>query len=205
MTEYFDYALAATGRAPNVEHLDLQRTGMPLKEDGVPVFDRRSMQCGEMPIFLAGDVDGDVPFLHEASDEGRIAGGNAARFLDVRSFRRRAPLAVVFSDPQIAVCGARYAQLKDQAIAIGSASFANQGRARVMRQNHGLVRVYAQRGTGQLLGAEMVAPAGEHLGHLLSWAIQQGLTVTEVLDMPFYHPVVEEGLRSALRDAAKQF
>jgi dihydrolipoamide dehydrogenase len=38
----------------------------------------------------------------------------------------------------------------------------------------------------------------EHLAHLLTWAIQQSLTVTELLAMPFYHPVLEEGLRTAL-------
>ncbi len=55
-----------------------------------------------------------------------------------------------------------------------------------------------------LLGAEMCAPEGEHLAHLLSLAIQQKLTVRELLGMPFYHPVIEEGLRTALRDLARQ-
>ena len=41
----------------------------------------------------------------------------------------------------------------------------------------------------------------EHLGHLLAWARQLDLTVAEMLKLPFYHPVVEEGLRTALRDA----
>jgi len=87
---------------------------------------------------------------------------------------------------------------------IGEVSFEDQGRARVMLQNQGLLRVYAQCGDGLLLGAEMAAPAAEHLGHLLAWAIQQKMTVPQVLDMPFYHPVLEEGLRTALRDAVKK-
>jgi dihydrolipoamide dehydrogenase len=48
----------------------------------------------------------------------------------------------------------------------------------------------------------MVGPDAEHLGHLLAWALQGGMTVADMLDMPFYHPVVEEGLRTALRDLA---
>ncbi len=55
--------------------------------------------------------------------------------------------------------------------------------------------------TVYLLGAQMIAPRAEHLGHLLAWAHPSGLTVGQMLDMPFYHPVVEEGLRSALRGA----
>ena len=45
----------------------------------------------------------------------------------------------------------------------------------------------------------MIAPGAEHLAHLLAWSIQSRLSVAEVLERPFYHPVVEEGLRTALR------
>jgi dihydrolipoamide dehydrogenase len=38
----------------------------------------------------------------------------------------------------------------------------------------------------------------------LAWSIQQRLTVQQMLAMPFYHPVIEEGLRTALRDAAAE-
>ena len=39
----------------------------------------------------------------------------------------------------------------------------------------------------------------EHLAHLLAWAIEQRMTVPQALAMPYYHPVVEEGLRTALQ------
>jgi dihydrolipoamide dehydrogenase len=71
----------------------------------------------------------------------------------------------------------------------------------VMLQNRGHLAVYAERATGRFLGAEMAGPRAEHIAHLLAWAHQQDLTVDRMLAMPFYHPVVEEGLRTALRDA----
>jgi dihydrolipoamide dehydrogenase len=71
-----------------------------------------------------------------------------------------------------------------------------------MLQNKGMLRVYGEYGTGRFLGAEMIAPRGEHIGHLLAWAVQSRLTVEQMLEMPFYHPVVEEGVRTALRDLA---
>ena len=52
----------------------------------------------------------------------------------------------------------------------------------------------------QLLGAELVGPRAEHLAHLLAWAVQSRMTVQDALSMPFYHPVLEEGVRTALRD-----
>jgi dihydrolipoamide dehydrogenase len=71
-----------------------------------------------------------------------------------------------------------------------------------MLQNRGMLRVYGEYGTGCFLGAEMVAPRGEHLAHLLAWACQARMTVAQMLEMPFYHPVVEEGVRTALRELA---
>ena len=114
---------------------------------------------------------------------------------------RRAPLAIVFSEPQIAIAGASHAELlaTGREFDIGRVSFADQGRSRVMLVNRGGLHVYAERGTGRLLGAEMIGPAAEHLGHLLAWSVQRGDTVRQMLDCPFYHPVVEEGLRTALR------
>jgi dihydrolipoamide dehydrogenase len=201
VTETVDYVIAATGRAPNVRGLGLEHTSLTLDARGVPDFDRRTMQCGNAPIFIAGDANHDLPLLHEAADEGRIAGENAARYPDVRLGLRRAPLAVVFSDPQLAVAGARYADLAPGHFVTGIASFENQGRSRMMLRNRGLLHVYADVATGRISGAEMIGPDAEHLGHLLAWAIQAEMTVARALEMPFYHPVVEEGLRTALRDA----
>lgn len=196
-----DYVIAATGRAPNVRNLGLEHTSVRLDARGVPVFDRNTLQCGDSQLFIAGDANNDLPLLHEAADEGRIAGGNAARYPDVRPASRRTPLSIVFSDPQLAVVGARYTELAPGSFVIGTVSFEDQGRSRVMLRNKGMLHVYADVSTGVLRGAEMIAPDAEHLAHLVAWAVQQELTVAEALEMPFYHPVVEEGLRTALRDA----
>ena len=200
-TATVDFVIAATGRTPNVRGLGLDRTTLALDPRGVPIYDRTTMQCGRHPIFIAGDASDDLPLLHEAADEGRIAGQNAARYPDVQPGARRAPLAIVFTDPQLAIAGARYADLAPGTFVTGSASFEDQGRSRVMLRNRGLLHVYADIATQKLVGSEMVGPDAEHLGHLLAWAIQAKLTVAETLAMPFYHPVVEEGLRTALRDA----
>jgi dihydrolipoamide dehydrogenase len=200
-TSRVDYVIAATGRTPNVRGLGLERTSVLLDPRGIPVFNRETMQCGDHPIFIAGDANDDLPLLHEAADEGRIAGENAARFPDVRAGLRRTALAVVFSDPQLAIVGTRHADLTPGSFVTGEVSFENQGRSRVMLRNKGLLHVYVNIANGWIVGAEMIGPDAEHLGHLLAWAIQSGMTVERALEMPFYHPVIEEGLRTALRDA----
>ncbi len=204
-TEQFEYVLAAIGRSPNVHGIGLETAQIELDRHGVPLYDKHTMQCGKSAIFIAGDASDELPLLPEAADQGRIAGENAARFPEVQPGLRRTPLGVAFTEPQIATVGATYQQLcitHAGRFAVGAVSFGNQGRSRVMLQNHGLLRVYAEFGSQRFLGAEMIAPRAEHLGHLLAWACQAQLTVHAMLDMPFYHPVVEEGVRTALRELA---
>ncbi|WP_020409240.1 dihydrolipoyl dehydrogenase [Hahella ganghwensis] len=212
ITETFDYVLAATGRRPNVDNIGIENAGIRLDERGVPVFDRYTLQTrsstedgNSVPghIFMAGDANNDLPLLHEAADEGRIAGANAGRFPDVRSGKRRTALGVVFSDPQIANIGLSILEVQERCrscYATGHVSFEDQGRSRVMGKNVGLLKVYGEQGTGLFLGAEMIGPGAEHIAHLLSWVAQRRLTVSEILELPFYHPVIEEGVRTALRD-----
>jgi len=192
--------LVAAGRRPWVEGLGLEHTGVTLDARGVPTFDPRTMQCGDAPIFIAGDASAYHPVLHEAADEGRIAGHNAAAYPDVRAQSRRTPLMIVFTDPNVAMVGKPFGSLDPYAIEVGCVSYEDQGRAVVMARNAGVVRIYARRDCGTLVGAEMCGPGVEHTAHLLAWAIQSHLTVEAALAMPFYHPVFEEGIRTALRD-----
>jgi len=203
--EHFSYLLSAIGRRPNVHQLGLEHTGLERDHHGIPLYDKVTMQCGTSAIFIAGDADNERPLLPEAADQGRIAGDNAARWPEVRPGLRRTPLTIAFTEPQIATAGASYAELcitHAGRFAVGKVSFENQGRSRVMLQNKGMLRVYAEFRSGRFLGAEMIGPRAENIGHLLAWAVQARLTVEAMLDMPFYHPVVEEGVRTALRDLA---
>ncbi len=193
----FDYLLVATGRPPRLKGLGLETTGLALDEHGSPTFARETMQCGDAPIFLAGDADHDRTVLHEASSEGTIAGRNAACFPDVTAAERMVPFAIMFTEPSVAVIGVIP---KDGAadIVVGTASYSDQGRAKVMACNAGMVRFYADAVDGTLTGATMAGPGVEHSAHLIAWAIQSGWTATQTLALPFYHPTFEEGLKPAL-------
>jgi dihydrolipoamide dehydrogenase len=200
----FERVLVAAGRRANVGDLGLAHSGLPLDARGLPTVDPQTAQCGDAAIFFAGDVSGHLALLHEASDEGRIAGANAMLWPAVERHERRTPLAVAFTDPQMAMVGLRHAELPEGRHAIGQVSFEKQGRARVMGRNRGLMRLYGELGSCRLLGAEMFGPGMEHMSHLLAWAVQQRLSVPALLRMPFYHPVLEEGLRTGLRDLGRK-
>lgn len=191
--------LVAIGRQPNFAGLDVSKAGIELNERGVPAYNPHTMQIGDLPVFVAGDVDADRPLLHEAADEGRIAGTNACLDTPV-AFRRKVPLFITFSSPNIVQVGKGFSQLNPDTTLVGSVEFGMLGRALIMGKNRGTLRMYADKSTGRLLGAQMAAPYGEHLGHLLAWSIEQELTIQRLVQMPFYHPVIEEILQSVLRD-----
>lgn len=195
--------LVAMGRRPNLESLDLPAAGITLDARGMPAFDAATQQIAGSRIFIAGDANGDRPLMHEAADEGAIAGYNAARAASTR-FARRVPLGIAFTAPDIVSVGARLDQLDPAQILIGKAEGAANGRSRILHGQHGVLQVYADADSGRLLGASLYAVGGEHLAHLLAWAIQRGETAHSLLQLPFYHPVVEELLQSALQSIASK-
>ncbi len=197
--ESVEYILAAAGRKPRVKDIDLEKTGLSLDNGGMPSYNQETGQCEDSHIFLAGDVTGEKQFLHEAFHEGEIAGDNAACFPEVRHFKRKTPLAISFTDPQIAIFGKTFKEFDNHGPAfIGAVDFTSQGRSLLMKADRGFGRLYADT-KGLLAGGEIVGPRAEHLGHLLAWSIQQGNKVEKILEMPFYHPVIEEGIQGALK------
>jgi len=191
--------LAAAGRSPNLDALDLAAAGLHRDENGVPDFDQRTLVCAGAPILIAGDADAWRPVLHEASRQGEIAGTNAAALAAGRPVKAVEPwtnLAMVFTHPQAAAIGAPYVAGSADRL-VGAMDFSDQGRARIEGHDRGGLRIWADR-EGRLLGGEMLGPAVEHLAHLLTYAVAAGLSAREAIERPIYHPTVEEALKTAL-------
>lgn len=188
--------LVAAGRKANIDNLGLENHSKSLGE-----YNYETTQLGNSNLFLAGDVNPDLALLHVAAKEGPIAAKNAIRFpnVEARAYTN-VPLSIIFSSPQIMQVG-KTTKLPVDVIK-GQVSFDDQGRSRVMLKNKGMLNVYFDSASHKFIGAEMIGPDAEHIAHLLAWQIEQGATLEQLLEMPFYHPVVEEGVRTAFRDAA---
>ncbi len=199
----FDLAVVASGRKPNFGRLRLDRSGLDLDRQGSPEFDRETLRCRDRDVFLAGDCTGVRPFYHDAAEEGKLVGRNAAVLGNLAKLPKKVPLAITFTRPAVCSVGTRFADLPEGA-AVGEALFPDSPRGVADRIKDGIIRIYGDPKDGRILGSEMAAPAGEHLAHLLAALIQAGLTVREALDLPFYHPTYEETLQGALRDLSKK-
>lgn len=201
-----DYLLVATGRESLLKSLDLQNIDIQFDDLKALPIDHSTKQLGNYPIFVVGDAYTQTPIQHEAAHEARLAVQNCFNFPKIKPINTLTPLGIMFSSPEMAGVGQNYKQLREQKIDFitGFVSYEKQGRAIVLGKNKGAIEIYVHSKTRKLLGAEFFVESAEHLAHMMAWMIGQNLTVDEVLQQPFYHPTLEEGLRTALKDARRQ-
>lgn len=212
-----DAVFLSAGRKPALDGLGLRRLKVPMKDSGVPWYDPMTLQLPSLPIFMAGDVTDERAILHEAALEGKVAAynayhshqngngnGNSNGNGKHRRYSRYVPMNVIFTEPNIASVGASWHCLKGRNIIKVEASFENQGRAVMEQRNEGRIQLFLDADDTTLMGAELLAPEGEHIAHLLALAIQQHMTAKDMLKMPFYHPTFEEAVRTALKRGVQE-
>lgn len=197
--------LVATGRRNNIDQLGVENLGVELDDKNRPKnLKIDTGQIGDLDVYIVGDANAHIPLLHVASDEGYSAGSRVCEQDDEVYIRPPAtPFSIIFTSPQIINVGMSQQEIEDDPdleYVIGKVSFDNQGRSRIMGVNCGLLHIYACKKTDNILGASMVGPAAEYIGHILATAITNDISVKQLLDTPFYHPTILEGLRTALRD-----
>jgi dihydrolipoamide dehydrogenase len=204
LVKTYERVLLASGRASNLRSMNLEKSGLVLDERGLPEYDPQTMQCGDAPVFIAGDVTEDLPLWHEAYTEGRIAAASAISFPDRKKGKRTPGLGIYFTDPEMATVGATYSSLDTEQIVVGRARMARGPRHEIYHDKRGMIQVYVDKESGSLLGAEIFGRGAEHMAHVLVLAIEHKMTVAEILQMPIYHPSLEEVMKDALNHALFQ-
>ncbi|WP_445116633.1 dihydrolipoyl dehydrogenase [Acinetobacter sp. WZC-1] len=201
-----DYVLSAIGRSSNLSHLNLGNLDPQFSDSTRLPVDPQTKQLGDYPIFITGDAFTETPIQHEAAVESRLAVHNCLNYPKIQNIKTLIPLSIVFSSPEMARIGQNYANLSesDTDFVTGFVSYERQGRAILTGKNKGAAEVYVDKHTRKLLGAELFVEDAEHMAHLLSWIMGEALSIDEILKKPFFHPTLEEGLRTALKHARRQ-
>lgn len=156
-----DAILVATGRAPNVEDLDLAAAGIAIGPHGVAVDDR--LRTANRRVYAAGDCCSPLRYTHAADAMARIVLRNALFFGRARASRLVVPWAT-YTDPEVAGVGLTAADAESRGIAavVYDVAMAEVDRARTDGATDGLLRVVTRRGSDRILGATAVSPvAGE--------------------------------------------
>jgi len=184
------HVLAAAGRRPNLDRLDLDAAGIEHSPKGI-VVDRR-LRTSNRKIFAIGDVAGGLQFTHVAGYHAGIVIRNALFRLPTKTDDRAVPW-VTFTDPELAHVGLSEAAAQDRH---GDARvlrfpFAENDRARAERRTEGMIKAMTTK-RGKILGATIV---GLHAGELLlPWvlAINRGLPISAMATAIAPYPTLAE-------------
>ena len=192
--------VVATGRAPNVEGLELEQAGVSYDRHGISVD--RAMRTGAKGVWAIGDCNGLYQFVHMAEHEAGVCVKNIVRsrlvpFL-LERMHFRAVSWVTFTDPEVAHCGLTEAEAKDRGIRhrVLRYRFEHLDRAVIEDEPAGIAKVITDKG-GRLLGAHMV---GAHAGELLQelvLGVRLGLRVADISQTVHPYPAFVQMARRA--------
>ncbi len=190
--------LFALGRRPCTRGLELNRAGVEqTRTGGIKVTpDQRSTA---RHIFAAGDVCGPYEIVHIAIQQAELAARNAARLLgkldtSPEQIDYRLKLFVLFTDPQMAHVGLSETEAREAGRKFETATyaFADHGKAMVRGETDGLVKLMADRATGEILGASAVGPEAGEIIHEMVVAMHYRATAADLATIPHYHPTLSE-------------
>ncbi|WP_404422048.1 dihydrolipoyl dehydrogenase family protein [Nibricoccus sp. IMCC34717] len=189
----------ALGREPNVADLNLEAAGVKTNEAG-QITINAWQQTSRRHIYAAGDVCGPFEIVHLAVAQGELAARHAAGLRGLRKLAYDQVVTVAFTSPPVAHLGVRESDLPAERIVSASYPFNDHGKSILMNALDGFVKVWADRATGRLLGAEIVGPDAGELIHCLSGPLALGATAADLLKAQWYHPTLAEILTYPLED-----
>ncbi len=189
--------LNALGRSPAIAGLALDAAGIAI-ENGRPSM-RDTQQTSQPHIFAAGDIAGPYEIVHIAIQQGEIAARNAARVLadkgePLEETDYRLKLYAIFSDPEVAACGASEGDLRAKGIPFRVATypFNDHGKSITMGETDGFVKLIAAQEDGEILGGSVVGPHASELIHEIVVAMRFRSTAAQLASVPHYHPTLSE-------------
>lgn len=189
-----DRLLVATGRRANTASLGLQRAGVRTDPAGAIIVDDR-MRTSAENVYAAGDCTNSPEYVYVAAAGGtraaiNMTGGDARLDLSVLP-------AVVFTDPQIATVGLSEAQAQKRGIETDSRTLTldNVPRALANFDDRGFVKLVAEKRTGRLLGAQILAAGAGEVIQTAALAMRSGMTVADLGGQLFPYLTMVEGIK----------
>ncbi|QPJ63254.1 MAG: dihydrolipoyl dehydrogenase [Candidatus Nitronauta litoralis] len=192
----YDRALVSVGRVPNTENLSLENTKVKLTDRNFIQVDQ-NFKTEEGTISAIGDVIGGAMLAHKASHEAKLA----VDFLLNKHIEEKAPTipAVVFTDPEIALCGISETEAakSGREVLVSKFPWGASGRATALGRNDGFTKIITEKESGKILGVGIV---GVGAGELISegvLAVEMGATVKDLAHIVHPHPTLSETVMEA--------
>jgi len=190
------HLLVATGRRPNLEHLDLGAAGVELDGNGyVKVNDR--LETNVPGIFAIGDVKPGPAFTHISYDDFRIIQANVLKNGSAGVGSRAVPYTV-YMDPQLGRVGLteKEARALGRSIRVAKLPMANVARGIEFGETRGFMKAIVDAETDQILGCAILGMEGGEVMTVLQLAMMGKLPYTVIRDGIFAHPTLAESLNN---------
>ena len=190
------HLLIATGRRPNVDHLNLGAAGVEMDEKGyVKVNDR--LETNVPGIYAIGDIKPGPAFTHISYDDFRIIQANLLQNGNARIEARPVPYTI-FMDPQLGRVGLteKDARAQGRSIRVAKLSMANVARGIEFGETRGFMKAIVDAETNQILGCAILGMEGGEVMTVLQIAMMGKLPYTVIRDGIFAHPTLAESLNN---------
>lgn len=187
------HLLAALGRSPNTEELNLPAAGIEADDRGfIKVNDR--LETTVSGIWALGDVNGGPQFTHVSLDDWRIVSANLAG--GNRSTADRLVPYTLFIIPELGRVGITEAEAHRRGYRVRVARLPAEKIPRAMTsgETRGYLKAVVDADNDRILGASILAAEGGEVMAVIQVAMRAGLPYTALRDMVFAHPTMAEGL-----------
>jgi pyruvate/2-oxoglutarate dehydrogenase complex dihydrolipoamide dehydrogenase (E3) component len=188
------HLLAATGRVPNTDDLDLEKAGVARDSHGYIRVNSR-LETNAPGIWALGDVNGGPAFTHISYHDYQIVYANLFEGKNLTTENRYLPYSL-FTDPQLGRVGIteKEARASGRKLKIGTYPMSSVARAIERGETAGFMKIIVDAGTDLILGASILGIEGGETVQILGTMILAGAPYTVLKGAVYIHPTLAEGL-----------
>jgi mycothione reductase len=200
-----DQLLVATGRTPNSDLLDLEKTGVNVDEKGNVVVNQ-FLETGVKGIFALGDIIGRYPFKHVANYEAQYAYNNIMNPDAMESVDYTAMPHAIFSSPQIAGVGKTEQRLRAEKVMylVGVWNYYDTAMGQAIEDQSGFVKFLVDKNTLKILGCHILGTEASTLIHEVIVAMRSGDgSIGNISKVVHIHPALSEVVKKAAQNLAE--
>jgi dihydrolipoamide dehydrogenase len=189
-------ALIAVGRRPITEEIGLEKLHVETTRGYIPVGDR--MQTNVPGIFAIGDIVPHQQLAHVASHQGILAMEHIAGHTAAPINYGLVPNCT-YCKPEVASVGLSEDGARERGFEVITSRFpfAAIGKATILGENEGFVKLVCDKKYKEILGVHMIGP---HVTELIAEAtalIGLEATAADLANLIHAHPTVSEGIQEA--------
>ncbi|PEK19919.1 dihydrolipoyl dehydrogenase [Bacillus toyonensis] len=194
-----EFVLVSVGRKPRVQDLGLEKAGVQFLNKGITVNEH--MQTNVSHIYAAGDIIGGIQLAHVAFHEGTTAALHASGE-DVKVNYRAVPRCI-YTAPEIASVGLSEKGAREQYgdIIIGEFPFTANGKALILGEQMGKVKVIVEPKYQEIVGISIIGPRATELIGQGTVMIHTEVTADIMRGYIAAHPTLSEAIHEALLQA----